>query len=906
MKIEQSVREIYQKLPIAFSTAKIIDSRIYHDYVSDQFCKDFNLEENTCLSSLNDKKENFIFKADVFWLNEIENQIISNNIDCANLLVKSRIFDCLNIINIDIKKDKDSLLYTYTKVSNNKSLEDTYNEIITQQQINIANNSNDSIAIVSKEDFSIIYLNEVAKKRFNNVDFINKKITCYQLFNDINICNQNCPIHQKGNENIFYIVKGDNSNNILKIVFEELTQLEKNYYSILHEKSLRSDYFLKIIFDAFVEAEKKTYVELMSIFCFDIETKRLVLDYQVDKHFELTNMKVNDVFSFFYNNILYEDEKKKFLEFLNFENIINNINKKNSNRSIEYHISFNGNTKVVKVSYNSFINPENRKEYLLVNAYDISDRIESNMMLNAMISYQNELVARQDEKTRTMIIYSREGNFLKFPVGFSRYSYDAFERHVHQNLNVLENYGDKRTTTCEERALIKKDETYSTTYVVKIDNEIFYKRNIGFRDEDNNLFWVVYDVTDLAKSDKERNERLKRINKQLSFAKQEAVKANDEKSEFLSRMSHDMRTPLGAIINLSNFGIEECRDEYFKNFYKQINESGEYLLSLVKDILDFQKIDNNAVHLDNKVILFGETSNTIYNLVKPKAIEKNITFNFTKYKSVHNQYLVVDEKRMKQILVNILTNAIKYTPKNGQIDWNLLIKKDKDGNIFSVHTISDNGVGMSKEFQKIMFQPFVKEKNELSDIEGGTGLGLAISKKLIDSMGGTIICESNLGKGTKFTITIPRKVPNEEQIENYFKDLRLSNKDIDFKGKSILACEDVKINQVIIEKLLLDKHASITIVNNGLEGIALFKKYPNKFDAILMDIKMPKLNGLEATKEIRKIDKNIPIIALSANAFSDDIKRSLDVGMNAHIAKPIKKDELYFLLKKYLVNNKNS
>ena len=901
MGFEQTVSEDYKQLPIAFSTAKIIDSRIYHDYISEQFCKDYNISEDVCLNNFNSRNENYPFYVDLFWINELENQIINNNIESTNIIVRFKGYDCFIFINIDIKKDNEHLLYIYTKLSNNTLLEDKYNEIITQQQINIADSSKESIAIVSKQDLSILYLNKVAKKRFKNVDYLTQKLKCNQLFDEFDICDPNCPILKGQKDNIYCF---ENNQRNLKIVFVEFKQLEKNYYSILHEKSLIADFFLRSIFNAFVEAEKKAYVELMSIFCFDIETKRLVLDYQVPHNFELNNMKVEEVFSFFYQNILYEEEKEKFWNFFNFDNMVKNLDENSARRSIEYHISFNGNTKVVKVSYNSFLNPENRKEYLLVNAYDISDRIESNMMLNAMISYQNELVARQDEKTRTMIIYSREGNFLKFPVGFSRYSYDAFERHVHKNLNVVENYGDKRTTTCDERALIKKDETYSTTYVVKINDEILYKRNIGFRDDDNNLFWVVYDVTDLAKSDNERNDRLKRINKQLSFAKQEAVKANEEKSEFLSRMSHDMRTPLGAIINLSNFGIEECKDSYFRNFYKQINESGEYLLSLVKDILDFQKIENNAVHLDNKVILFGETSNSIYNLVKPKAIEKNITLNFTKYKSVHNQYLIVDEKRMKQILVNILTNAIKYTPKNGQIDWNLLIKKDKDGNIFSVHTITDNGVGMSKDFQKRMFQPFVKEKNELSEIEGGTGLGLAISKKLLDSMGGTITCESDLGKGTKFTITIPRKIPNEEQIENYFKDLRLSNKDIDFEGKSILACEDVKINQVIIEKLLLDKNASITIVNNGLEGVAIFKKYPNKFDAILMDIKMPKLNGLEATKEIRKINKDIPIIALSANAFSDDIKRSLDVGMNAHIAKPIKKDELYFLLKKFLVNNK--
>lgn len=228
-------------------------------------------------------------------------------------------------------------------------------------------------------------------------------------------------------------------------------------------------------------------------------------------------------------------------------------------------------------------------------------------------------------------------------------------------------------------------------------------------------------------------------------------------------------------------------------------------------------------------------------------------------------------------------------------------KKDEKGNVIAIHTISDSGVGMSEDFMKIMYEPFAKELNELSDKEGGTGLGLVISKKIIDAMNGKIECISKIGKGTTFIITLPRKIPTEQQINDYKNS---QNKTIDYDkliGLKILVCEDVEINSVIIKRLLEQKGTIVELAKDGIEGVKLAKE--NHYDVILMDIRMPKLDGLSATKEIRKFNKTIPIIALSANAFSLDKEISKEAGMNAHIAKPINKDELFISIISQ-INNK--
>ncbi|NLY81775.1 MAG: response regulator, partial [Clostridiales bacterium] len=260
-------------------------------------------------------------------------------------------------------------------------------------------------------------------------------------------------------------------------------------------------------------------------------------------------------------------------------------------------------------------------------------------------------------------------------------------------------------------------------------------------------------------------------------------------------------------------------------------------------------------------------------------------------------YYKVDVMRLNQISINILSNAIKCTKGGGKIVWSNRIVEEEN-KVYLVQTIKDNGVGMSEEFQKVLFEPFTQEANPETKNELGTGLGLAITKNLISIMGGSIEFKSKLNKGTQFTITIPLEIATKEEIEQY-KTINIKDKtEVDLSNKKILLCEDVEINARIIKKMLESKKLIVDLAENGKIGIDMAKK--NKYDAIIMDIRMPIVDGIAATKEIRKFNKNIPIIALSANAYKEDIELSLEAGMNAHLSKPVNKDLLFKELCKYL------
>ena len=375
-------------------------------------------------------------------------------------------------------------------------------------------------------------------------------------------------------------------------------------------------------------------------------------------------------------------------------------------------------------------------------------------------------------------------------------------------------------------------------------------------------------------------------------------KINSEKDDFLARMSHDMRTPMNAILGMANFGMDEIKDSKAYNYFSQIKESSEYLLALINDILDMQKLKNGEIKLEEVITSTLLIANKVKTIIEPRAAQKGITLNFNLECERIYHFVKVDEKRIEQVLINILTNAIKYTPKGGSVTWNDYVKEMPDGRIKVCHEFIDTGVGISSEFQKIMFDPFTTEYNSESKYEGGTGLGLAIAKNLIQAMGGKMSCQSKLGHGTTFFVEVFLNLASDSEIglflkkKDDFKGIKV------LKGKRILICEDLEINIMILSKLLSVFECDLDIARNGLEGVNLARS--GNYCAILMDIRMPVMNGLEASKEIRKFDSKIPIIALSANAYSEDIKKSLFAGMNAHLVKPIIKEKLYSCLVSFL------
>ncbi|MDD4722038.1 MAG: ATP-binding protein [Acidaminococcaceae bacterium] len=422
---------------------------------------------------------------------------------------------------------------------------------------------------------------------------------------------------------------------------------------------------------------------------------------------------------------------------------------------------------------------------------------------------------------------------------------------------------------------------------------IRYKKNeYRYMDKAHKLIMTNRtDVTSTVKEEKQRNMRLRNA---LLGEKQ----ANLAKSIFLSRMSHDIRTPLNAIIGVTSLALEEINHpQKVEDYLNKASAASKLLLGLVNDILDMSKIENKAIELHPSRYEYSEFVGNINTIISPLCQQKNIEFIFTT--GISCAPLWVDKVRFNQIFLNFLSNAVKFTPEGGTVEF--YIKDLKRGNdiIFCEYSIIDNGIGMSKEFQKHMFEPFAQEYCEKMSTIQGTGLGMPIAKSLVELMGGTIEVTSELGKGTKVNIRFelelaPDKVPElKDQKEQDTKDA--------LQGKKVLLVEDHPINAEIAEKLLTRKGVIVTCAENGKIAVDRFIGYEEGFfDAVLMDVRMPVMDGLEATHIIRSLDRadaqKIPIIAMTANAFDEDRDATLQAGMVAHIAKPISPKELYSTL----------
>jgi signal transduction histidine kinase/CheY-like chemotaxis protein/ligand-binding sensor protein len=412
------------------------------------------------------------------------------------------------------------------------------------------------------------------------------------------------------------------------------------------------------------------------------------------------------------------------------------------------------------------------------------------------------------------------------------------------------------------------------------------------RDTHGNIGHVLFAIQDIQ----EEKEKDLQIRETLRKAANEANRANRVKTDFLARMSHDMRTPLTTIIGLTDIAQEQYTDEETLKYFHTIKESSEFLLSILTDILDMQKLSSGMIKLQPTICHNSATANMVERIIRPQAKEKGITL-ITDFRCQENNcYFSIDTKRVQQIIMNLLNNAVKYTQPGGEIHWNCrIVSDDKDWTIIQ-HTISDNGPGMSEEFMKIMYEPFTQV--HASPADNGHGLGLAIVKKLVDLIGGSITCKSALGKGTTFVLTVPHAKASETDIAAYKKNNEDHEADPVFQNCKILVCEDNKINAEIIKKILQMKKISVDVAPDGGQGVAMAEN--NKYDAILMDIRMPVLDGYAATRKIRLFNPKIPIVALSANNFPEDRARSLMAGMNAHLAKPIDIKQLFATLHELL------
>ena len=386
---------------------------------------------------------------------------------------------------------------------------------------------------------------------------------------------------------------------------------------------------------------------------------------------------------------------------------------------------------------------------------------------------------------------------------------------------------------------------------------------------------------------------------ELTTAKNEANQAALAKGTFLSNMSHEIRTPLNAIIGMAAIG--KSSDDLKRVHYAldNISDAGTHLLSVINDVLDMSKIESGKFVLSPEAFKFEKMIKQVTNLVSLPVEEKSHHLTISIDDSIP-LVVVGDDQRLVQVIANILGNAIKFTPAYGYINLNARLLTEKDGLCTIQIEISDSGIGMSQEQQQNLFQAFHQAESNTSRKFGGTGLGLSISKNIVGMMGGEIGVESAVGKGTTFTFTVQLKRASTFLTEERPVERSMAA----FHGKSILVAEDIEINREIVIALLEPTGAKITCAENGVETVRIFSENPGMYDIILMDVQMPEMDGFEATRCIRALNdasaKTIPIIAMTANVFREDMEQCLNAGMNSHIGKPLNINEVFDVIRKHL------
>ena len=394
-----------------------------------------------------------------------------------------------------------------------------------------------------------------------------------------------------------------------------------------------------------------------------------------------------------------------------------------------------------------------------------------------------------------------------------------------------------------------------------------------------------------------------KLNDKLEIALKKAENASLAKTNFLNNMSHDIRTPMNVILGYNQLMKESLTDPKLLDYQKKIEQSGKLLLSIINNVLDMARIESGKMEIDENVERMGDILEEIAGVFASDAKEKNIQIKSEMH--VTHKSVVCDGTKVREIMLNLVSNALKYTPAGGTVTIKVQeLPGDKDGYIKIKTEVADTGIGMSKEYIPIMFDSFSRERNTTIGKIGGTGLGMSIVKRLVDMMGGTIEVNSELGKGSCFIVTLQHRLADESYYEKKSSPTQVVSKKV-LKGKRILLAEDNDLNAEITTTILENEGLLIDRVVDGVQCVDEIEQMPaGTYDLILMDIQMPNMDGYQATKLIRQfVDKekaDIPIIAMTANAFEEDKRNAIAAGMNGHMAKPIHVDKLLLTLAEIL------
>ena len=401
-----------------------------------------------------------------------------------------------------------------------------------------------------------------------------------------------------------------------------------------------------------------------------------------------------------------------------------------------------------------------------------------------------------------------------------------------------------------------------------------------------------------------------KLNDKLEIALKKAEDASLAKTRFLSNMSHDIRTPMNAILGYAQLMVNELKGKNLpeiSEYLKKLQQSGNLLLSIINNVLDMAQIESGRMEIDENYGRIEDIRQTLFEIFGDEAKKKNLVLQYTI--NVEHENILTDTTKVKEIFVNILSNAIKYTSSGGSVKVSVdELPCDEDGYMMVRTRVSDTGIGMSQEYLTNIFEAFTREQNTTKSKIAGTGLGMSIVKKYVDLLGGTINVESELGKGSTFTVTLKHRIADESYyVKKYIEESGTGSEILE--GRNILLAEDNDLNAEIAEAILESAGLKIERVEDGIQCVNRIEKMPaDTYDMILMDIQMPQMDGYKATQAIRNLpdeDKaSIPIVAMTANAFEEDKRDAIAAGMNGHIAKPIQVDKMLSILSEVIRQNR--
>ncbi|MDD3369791.1 MAG: PAS domain-containing protein [Lachnospiraceae bacterium] len=571
-------------------------------------------------------------------------------------------------------------------------------------------------------------------------------------------------------------------------------------------------------------------------------------------------------------NTLNDEEKAKFAPMYDCKTMLQTYEKGISHIEICHHLK--GDPRWMQSSFDMITNPYTGDVEAMAILRDITDIVRAELVVNRLLTVDYETIMTIDARTGVTVPFREaDKNKILDRVNFV---------YIKQKLETMP--------------------IYENLYTIHEKGKKYHKRAIYayLEESKDNILCAIQDVTETYEAEVKQK-------KKLEEALHEVEQANESKTDFFARMSHDMRTPMNGILGLAELSLDEQDTDALRENMAKIKSSGKYLLSLINDTLDFQKIESGKMTLNNKIIYIKTVFTDMVEMIRPSFEEKGIRFQVVNHNADMDWYVSIDPVRIQQIFINLLSNACKYTPQGGTVTLDVQNIAREGMLSHNCIKVIDTGIGMSEDFIKNqLFHPFAQKQNEVTSQYAGSGLGLSIVKSLVEMMNGRIEIESRMGKGTTFSVYFDFERVDQEKAKKIQAD-HIEKKvytQEQLKGKHILIAEDHPLNAQIARKLLEKVGCTTTIAENGRFAVQAFTdSRMNEYDAILMDIRMPVMNGLEASRMIRSEKRadacTIPIIAMTANAYDEDVQKSMDAGMNAHLSKPIEPIKLYETLARY-------